>query len=81
MASGTPVITTNGTPWEDLEKYGCGWYTEIGTNPIVNALTDFLQLDEKTLERMGRNGRRLIEEKYSTQAMADEMMELYKTLL
>ena len=81
LASGTPVITTKGTPWEDLAKYGCGWYTEIGTMPTVNALKDFLQLDEKTLERMGRNGRRLIEEKYSTQAMADEMMELYRTLL
>ena len=81
LASGTPVITTKGTPWEDLPKYGCGWYTEIGTMPTVNALKDFLQLDEKTLERMGRNGRRLIEEKYSTQAMADEMMELYSTLL
>ena len=81
LASGTPVITTKGTPWEDLPKYGCGWYTEIGTMPTVNALKDFLQLDEKTLDRKGHNGRRLIEEKYSTQAMADEMMELYKTLL
>lgn len=81
LASGTPVITTKGTPWEDLKKFGCGWYTEIGTAPTISALKEFLQLDEKTLELMGRNGRRLIEEKYSTQAMADEMMKLYKTLL
>lgn len=80
LASGTPVITTKGTPWTDLEKYGCGWHTEIGTLPTVNALKAFLQLDEKTLETMGRNGRRLIEEKYSTQSMADEMIELYKSV-
>ena len=78
LASGTPVITTKGTPWTDLVKYNCGWHTEIGTLPTVNALKEFLQLDEMTLESMGRNGRRLIEEKYSTQSMADEMMELYK---
>jgi glycosyltransferase involved in cell wall biosynthesis len=78
LASGTPVITTKGTPWTDLVKYGCGWHTEIGTLPTVNALKEFLQLDEMTLESMGRNGRRLIEEKYSTQSMADEMMKLYK---
>lgn len=78
LASGTPVITTKGTPWTDLEKYGCGWHTDIGSLPTVNALKEFLQLDEMTLELMGRNGRRLIEEKYSTQSMADEMMELYK---
>ena len=78
LASGTPVITTKGTPWTDLVKYNCGWHTEIGTLPTVNALKAFLQLDEMTLESMGRNGRRLIEEKYSTQSMADEMMKLYK---
>lgn len=81
LASGTPVITTKGTPWDDLKKFGCGWYTEIGTAPTISALKEFLQLDEKTLETMGRNGRRLIEEKYSTQAMADKMMKLYKSLL
>ena len=78
LASGTPVITTKGTPWTDLVAYDCGWHTEIGTLPTVNALKAFLQLDEMTLELMGRNGRRLIEEKYSTQSMADEMMKLYK---
>lgn len=78
LGSGTPVITTKGTPWSDLLKYDCGWYTEIGTLPIVKALKSFLQLDEKALESKGRNGRRLIEEKYSTKAMADEMMELYR---
>ena len=81
LASGTPVITTKGTPWTDLVKYKCGWHTEIGTLPTVNALKEFLQLDEQTLETMGRNGRRLIEDKYSTQSMADEMMELYRGVL
>lgn len=81
LASGTPVITTKGTPWTDLVKYKCGWHTEIGTLPTVNALKEFLQLDEQTLETMGCNGRRLIEDKYSTQSMADEMMELYRGIL
>lgn len=81
LASGTPVITTVGTPWTDLVESDCGWYTEIGTLHTVNALKEFLRLDEKALEHMGRNGRRLIEGKYSTQSMADEMMELYRGLL
>ncbi len=81
LASGTPVITTVGSPWTDLVESDCGWYTEIGTLHTVNALKEFLRLDEKALERMGHNGRRLIEGKYSTQSMADEMMELYRGLL
>jgi glycosyltransferase involved in cell wall biosynthesis len=81
LASGTPVITTEGAPWKDLIKYGCGWSTEIGTSATVNAIKEFLMLDEDAVERMGRNGRRLIEEKYSINAMAEKMMELYKNLL
>ncbi|UCS95683.1 glycosyltransferase [Echinicola marina] len=25
LACGVPVITTKGTPWEDLSIYGAGW--------------------------------------------------------
>jgi len=77
LASGTPVITTKGTPWEELETAHCGWWTEIGTQPIVNALNKFLQLTDSELENMGRNGRKLIEQKYSSQKMAKDMIELY----
>ena len=81
LASGTPVITTKGTPWEDLETYHCGWWTEIGTEGTVGALKDFLQKDEKELEEMGRNGRRLVEEKYSNKKIAKDMVNLYESLI
>lgn len=80
LACGTPVITTKGTPWEELETCRCGWWTEIGTEPTMKALRTFLALDEKELERMGRNGRRLVEERYSCQRIAEEFMEMYKGL-
>ena len=80
LASGTPVITTKGTPWQELEEYKCGWWTEIGTAPTFNALKDFLQCSEAELEEMGRNGRRLVEEKYSTRKVAAAMAELYQKL-
>ena len=81
LASGTPVITTKGTPWEDLETYHCGWWTEVGTKGTVNALKDFLQKSEEELEDMGRNGRRLVEEKYSNKKIAKDMVILYQSLL
>lgn len=81
LASGTPVITTKGTPWEDLETYHCGWWTEIGTEGTVGALKDFLQKDEKELEEMGRKGRKLIEEKYSNKKIAKDMVKLYESLI
>ena len=80
LASGTPVITTVGTPWNDLNSSHAGAWIEIGTQPLVETLRQFLALSDEELETMGRNGRKLIEDKYSAKVMAEEMMEVYKGL-
>lgn len=80
LASGTPVITTKGTPWQDLEIYHCGWWTEVGTHSTVEALKKFLYMNETELETMGKNGRKLVEEKYSTKGMVKAMINLYTKL-
>lgn len=80
LASGTPVITTVGTPWSDLNSSEAGAWIEIGTEPLVETLRRFLSLTEDELETMGRNGRKLIETKYSAHVMAEQMMEVYNGL-
>lgn len=77
LASGTPVITTKGAPWPELNEYNCGWWVERNVTSIVNALDDFLKLTIEKREIMGRNGRRLIEEKFSSKKVAEEMVKLY----
>jgi len=77
LACGTPVITTKGTPWQELETFHCGWWTEVGKESTKEALRSFLSLAENELEFMGRNGRRLVEEKYSSRKMAENMIKLY----
>ena len=44
-------------------------------------MKDFLQQTETQLEQMGRNGRKLVEEKYSSQKMAYDMVNLYRKIL
>ena len=80
MASGTPVITTKGTPWSELIIEHCGWWTEIGTQPIIDAINSFLELSNEELEVMGKNGRKLIEKKYSSQTVAKNIVELYNKI-
>lgn len=80
LASGTPVITTVGTPWSDLNGSEAGAWIEIGTEPLVETLRKFLALSDEELEAMGRNGRKLIETKYSAHVMAEQMMEVYNGL-
>ena len=80
LASGTPVITTVGTPWNDLNSSHAGAWIEIGTQPLVATLRQFLALSDEELGTMGRNGRKLIETKYSAKVMAEEMMGVYRSL-
>lgn len=81
LASGTPVITTKGTPWGELETNHCGWWTEVGIKPTQSAIIDFLGKDERELEIMGRNGRKLVEDKYGITVIAKKMQRLYNWIL
>ena len=81
LASGTPVITTDGTPWQDVDSHDCGIWTNIGAQPLAEAMSKMIACTESDLERMGRNGRALIEQKYSANVMAERMMKLYDSVL
>jgi glycosyltransferase involved in cell wall biosynthesis len=78
LSCGTPVVTTVGTPWQELETHSCGWWTEVGTAPLASALRQFLALSPSDLEAYGRRGRRLIADRYSTEAVADSFVALYQ---
>lgn len=80
LASGTPVITTTGTPWEELNTHNCGWWTEIGKEPIKKALEDFLSHSDEELERMGRNGRELVIGKYTSKSVSKEFINMYNNI-
>lgn len=81
LACGTPVITTKGAPWEDLITNECGWWIDVGLEPLLGALELALSCSEKDLVKMGKNGRNLIEQKYSMRVVAAQMNELYKWLI
>lgn len=81
LACGTPVITTHGTPWQELETQKCGWWIPTGEDALRATLEQALALPQKELDLMGKNGRQLIENKYSMQAVAEQMYELYQWIL
>ena len=59
LAHGLPVITTRGAPWADLETYGCGWWVDIGVDPLVHALREAMALSDDERRAMGARGRAL----------------------
>lgn len=76
LACGTPVITTHGAPWADIEGR-CGFWIERTEEELRKAMTTMMRKKPEELERMGREGRRLIEEQYSATNMAEGLMGIY----
>ena len=81
LGAGVPVITTTGAPWRDLETHECGWWIEIGVEPLAAALAEATALPDETRRAMGERGRILIETGYSWSRAADEMAAVYRWLL
>jgi len=81
LACGIPVITTKGTPWEELDSHQAGWWIDIGVEPLVKALTEAIALPESERQVMGQNGRELVKRKYSIEAVSDKMVTLYNWIL
>lgn len=81
LAFGLPVITTKGAPWEELNIHNAGWWIDIGVEPLVRALTEATQVSDNERKQMGLNGRKLVEENYSIESVAQKMIQLYEWIL
>lgn len=77
LATGVPVITTKGTPWKELEKFGCGWWIEIGVEPLVEALQTATGMNDEDRADMGLRGRSLIKDCYGWAHVAGQMKAAY----
>jgi glycosyltransferase involved in cell wall biosynthesis len=81
LASGLPVITTKGTPWQNLEEYDCGWWVEAEVEELKQALAEAFSLNPETRIEMGRRGRELAKNNYSWEAIGTKMKGAYEWLL
>jgi len=81
LACGVPVITTKGTPWEELHTRQCGWWIDIGVEPLVAALREAMALSDEQRKVMGQRGRRLVEENYSWPKIGADMKAVYEWVL
>ena len=76
-----PVITTKEAPWQDLERYGCGWWIDDSRTALTVALQEAMEMPSQDRRMMGEKGRALVENVYSWQAIAEEMAKVYHWVL
>ncbi len=79
LAQHTPVIATRETPWDELPRSGCGWCVDVGVEPLAKALKEAISLSDEERQEMGAKGRKLVEEKYTWDAVVKIMVEVYRT--
>lgn len=81
LYAGVPVITTKGTPWRDLEDHKCGWWIDIGVEPLAKQLRDVMSLDDATRREMGEHGHKLIDENYTWDSVVRSMIVGYEKII
>ena len=80
LSHGLPVITTRGAPWADLETHGCGWWVDIGVEPLAAALRQAMALNDDERRAMGERGRAYVQ-RYNWADIARQMADVYRWVL
>lgn len=81
MSCGLPVITTNGTPWQELNTEHIGWCVDLSTSNIEKTLKTALSLDNNELFNMGQKASKHVHDKYDYLSVALKTKELYLSTL
>lgn len=81
LAAGLPVITTKAAPWESLTTRECGWWIDVGTEPLVAALREATNLTSEQLHVLGQRGRDFAMTEFSWRRAAAEMSEVYQWMV
>lgn len=81
LVSGTPVIASQGTPWQGLERERCGKWVPIGVEPLVAALKEMMAMSDEERAAMGARGREWIRRDFSWKGIGAKMKAAYEWLL
>lgn len=78
LATGTPVVASTNTPWQDVEKYNCGKWVEKTPELFAKAINEILNSDPV---QMGKNGSKYIEDNFSWDIISSEFQEICTTII
>ena len=81
LAREVPVICSQGAPWKELETCECGWWPEDSVNALQSVLMKSMSLSDEERKEMGERGRKLVEDKYTWDAVCSTLIKSYKELL
>lgn len=81
MASGLPVVCTQGAPWRCLEDIGAGWWVDVSVSGIRKGLEKLISLSEDERSKMGCRGRDWVGVNLNWRTIATDMVAYYEGLM
>ncbi len=77
LASGVPVIASQGAPWQGLERNDCGWWVPAVLDAFRAAMADAMSLSDQSREQMGENGNQWVRNDYTWPKIGTNLLECY----
>ena len=81
LAHGKTCIASTFTPWRELQDYGCGWWVSNEPAKLAKAIQEMINASDENRREMGFRGRKLVEEKYTWDAVVTTMVKGYEEVL
>ncbi|MDE5810766.1 MAG: glycosyltransferase [Muribaculaceae bacterium] len=81
LMAGTPVVAADTTPWQMLEQHNCGWWRPRDIDSLVDSMRQISSTTPSLLQQMGNRGAIMVAEHFSPEVVADQMLNLYNSLL
>ena len=79
-AAGLPVVLSPGCHMDEVEGVGAGFVVEATVDSFAKSLSLLLS-DQELRRNMGQRARRLVEETYSWDGIAERLEDVYRSLL
>jgi glycosyltransferase involved in cell wall biosynthesis len=81
LASGLPVIVTQGAPWQRIDDEGCGWWVQTTSDALAATLDSVMSMDQAALAAMGARGRAWMRRDFSWERIGQMTAATYSWLV
>ncbi|MEM0519054.1 glycosyltransferase [Aequorivita flava] len=81
LNQGTPVIASQGTPWQILEEYNAGFHVSNDPETLAKALDSLLLIEPDKYQQMRINSCKLVDENFKVDSQIYKWIDVYKSLL
>lgn len=81
MSCGVPVITTTGTPWQELNSRKLGWCIDLSLENLTQTLSAAIDMGQEKLFDIGQQGSKYIQATYNYLSVAEKNKQLYEWII